>query len=225
MFFYGDFTLTRFSKLCFLFVLPAVCCGVFTRQISASLIISKEFELPIPSPDDPCSEQGSGRMEDAIIDVTEHIIISDVNIAVTLTHDAFFDLEIVLISPSGTAVTLNPHSNYSFFRDGPDGGTIPVGGTNRFLFDDQAAIPIEQAIEPWDQPFKPYDKLTLSAFDDQDAFGQWRLQILDNWPGNTGQLNKVELMFDSPEPTSIFLFSAVFAAIGLLKKRKNSSQK
>jgi subtilisin-like proprotein convertase family protein len=212
---------TRFSKLCFLFALVAASCfGVFSRPISASLVISKEFELPIPSPDDPCSGQGNGRMVDAIIDVTEHILITDVNIAVTLSHEAFFDLQLVLVNPAGTAVTLNPHSNYSFFKNNPDGGNIPVCGTNRFLFDDEATIPIEQAFAPWNQPFKPYDKLTLSAFDNQDAFGQWRLRILDFWPGHTGQLHEVELMFNSPEPASICLFAAVFAAVGLRKNNK-----
>ena len=164
-------------------------------------------------------------MNDANIIVAEHILITDLDIAVTLTHDAFFDLELVLINPAGTAVTLNPHSNYSFFTQDPDGGNIPVGGTNRFLFDDEATIPIEKAIEPWDQPFKPCDGFTLSVFDGQDAFGQWRLQILDFWPGNIGQLHKVELIFNSPEPTSACLFAVVFAVTGLLKTRKKASRK
>ncbi len=164
-------------------------------------------------------------MNDANIIVAKHILITDLNIAVTLTHDAFFDLELVLINPAGTAITLNPHSNYSFFKEGQDGGNFPVGGTNRFLFDDEAAIPIEKAIEPWDQPFKPYDKLMLSVFDGQDAFGQWRLQILDFWPDNIGQLHKVELIFNSPEPTSACLFAVVFAVTGLLRTRKNVNRK
>ena len=214
--------LTRFSKLCFLSGLLVVCCGVLPCQTFASLVITREFELLIPSPDDPCSEYGNGRMEPAIIDITEHILITDLDIAVTLTHESFFDLEIVLQSPAGTIITLNPHSNKAFIiTDGNDWQT-PVGGTNRFLFDDEAEIPIDRAVEPWDQPFKPYDKLTLSAFDGQDAFGQWQLRILDAWTPHIGQLHKVELVFNSPEPTSVCLFGIAFAAAGLLKPRKNA---
>ena len=160
-------------------------------------------------------------MTAAIIDITEHLQITDVNIAVTLTHEAFFDLEIVLINPAGTAITLNPYSNKAFIITGPDGGNEMVGGTNRFLFDDEAEIPIEEALGPWDQPFKPYSGFTLSVFDGQDAFGQWRLEILDKWAGHTGQLNEVEMTFSSPEPTSICLFAAGLAFTGLLKRRKN----
>ncbi|MBN2019722.1 MAG: proprotein convertase P-domain-containing protein [Sedimentisphaerales bacterium] len=193
----------RFSKICLLSRLAIIALAVFARPAPAEIKISKDFtDRPIPSQ----HGETSGKMEDAVIDVAEHILIIDLDIAVTLTHDAFFDLEMTLTSPQGSTILLNPHSNYSFFTTDSTSGIVIAGGTNRFLFDDEAEIAVEEAIEPWGQPFKPADGFQLSVFDGQDAFGQWRLQISDAWPSHVGQLHTVELIVETPEPNSVFLF-------------------
>jgi hypothetical protein len=171
------------------------------------VVVSQDFDLLIPSPDDPDSEFGKGRMADAIINVTEHILIDDLKVAVSLTHEAFVDLEIVLQGPTGTSIELNPSLNYAFITRGSDGRLVYVGGSNRFLFDDEAAVGIKDATPPFDQAFRPSTDYELSAFGGQDAFGQWRLQIYDIGFKNTGRLEGVELIISAPEPTSVCLFT------------------
>ncbi len=178
---------------------------------SIAVVISQPFDLPIPSPNDPDSGLGKGRMDDAIINVTGPLFIEDLDVAVLLTHEAFYDLEIVLQGPAGTTITLNPSSNDAFIMR--DGGSHSAGGQNRFLFDDEAAVDIEHATQPFDQPFRPMTGYELSAFDGQYASGQWRIQIRDVWTGSTGYLEQVELIITTPEPATIMLLALGFAAV------------
>jgi hypothetical protein len=159
-------------------------------------------------------------MADAIIDVTEHHLIEDLDVAVLLTHEAFFDLEIVLQSPAGTTITLNPALNTAFIIQ--EGGSHSAGGQNRFLFDDEAAVDIRHASQPFNQPFRPAPGFELSAFDGQDAFGQWRLQIRDAGDMHTGQLEKIELIITTPEPTTAVLLTLGAAVIYM---RKSTSRR
>ncbi len=197
-----------------------ITAGIVPPCQSSPVVISRDFDLPIPSPDDPDSEFGKGRMADANINVTEHISIDDLDVAVSLTHDSFYDLQIVLQSPAGTTITLNPSSNDAFMIRGPDNRYQPVGGSNRFLFDDEAAIGIENATPPLSQAFRPAADSKLSAFDEQDAFGTWRVQIQDLWVRNTGRLEGVELIINAPEPTSGCLFGLAIVVARLIRSRK-----
>ena len=190
-----------------------ITAGVVPPCQSSPVVISRDFDLPIPSSGD------QGKMDDAIINVTEHLSIEDIDIAISLTHEAFFDLEIVLQRPNGKAITLNPSMNYAFIVTEP-GGSHSVGGSNRFLFDDEAAIGIENATPPLNQAFRPAADFKLSAFDGQDAFGQWRLQINDLWAGGTGRLEGVELIINAPEPTSGCLFGLAIVVAWLIRSRK-----
>jgi len=209
---------TRFSKLCLLSCLFIIIFGIFPCSAPA-VVISKDFnDRPIPSFNDPNSKFGMGKMDDAIIDVQEHISIHELDIAVTLTHEAFFDLEIVLLNPDGISITLNPQSNYAFITTGPNGGNEVIGGTYRLWFDDEAADSIKNAMLPFDQPYKPA-KGKLSDLEGQDAFGPWRLQITDVWPAHIGQLDKVELIINTPEPGTLCLFGLAAVIARFLKKR------
>jgi hypothetical protein len=202
-----------------LLVLIITATGVIPCQNSLAVVISKDFDLPIPSPDAPDIIDGKGPMEDAIIDVDKHFLIEDLDVAITLTHEAFFDLEIALESPTGTTITLNPPFNYAFIIQ-DDNGSHSAGGQNRFLFDDEAAIDIEHATQPFDQPFRPAIGFELSAFDGQDVFGSWRLKINDLWALHTGQLDRVELIINIPEPTTASLFALAAVVNRLLRSRR-----
>jgi subtilisin-like proprotein convertase family protein len=181
-------------------------------------VISLNFDLPIPSPDDPCSGSGRGRMADANLDITEHISIIDLDIAVSLTHESFYDLEISLKSPTGITIILNPSLNSAFLISDSNGYHSIVGGSNRFWFDDEAAVGIENATSPFDRAFKPVDG--LSAFNGKDAFGQWRVQIQDIGDAHTGRLERVELIIASPEPSSVCLLGLLAIMAIPLKPRK-----
>jgi len=213
---------TRYSKRVFLLALAIAGVNAVPCQ-SAAVVVSQTFNLPIPSPDDPDSALGRGRMADANIIVDSHFLIEDLDVAVLLNHEAFYDLEIVLESPAGTTITLNPSLNPAFWVLDPS-GSHSVGGQNRFLFDDEAAVDIEHATQPFDQPFRPAIGFELSAFDGQDAFGQWRLQILDAGYEHTGWLEATELIITTPEPTSV-LFLAIGAAAVYLRKAPSRYRK
>jgi hypothetical protein len=195
---------TRYSKRFFWLVMIFAFAGaVPASRDCLAAVISRDFDLPIPSPDDPYSGSGRGWMADANLDVTEHISITDLDIAVSLTHESFYDLEISLKSPTGTTIILNPSLNSAFLISDSDGYPLNIGGSNRFWFDDEAAVGIKSATSPFDRAFKPVD--ALSAFDGKDAFGRWQVQIQDIGDTHTGQLERVELIIASPEPSSACL--------------------
>ena len=212
---------TRYSKRAVLLVLAITVVSTVPCQ-STTVIFPQPFNSPIPSPDDANSEFGRGRMADAITDVTEHHFIEDLDVAVLLTHEAFFDLEIVLQSPAGTVITLNPPLNTAFIIQEEGDEHHSAGGQNRFLFDDEAAVDIRHASQPFNQPFRPAPGFELSAFDGQDAFGQWRLQIRDAGDMHTGQLERTELIITTPEPTTAVLLALGAAVIYM---RKSTSRR
>ena len=179
---------------------PVVSCPAFAGQVHTYHV---DFELPIPAPDQAEAELGRGWMADAVIDVTDHIFVSELDVSVSLTHDSLFDLQILLKSPTGTNVVLNPAGDLAFIVRGQDGSLTRVGGSFQFLFDDEANVSIEDATEPFIGPFGPV--APLSSLHGQDAFGPWRLRIYDAFYADTGTLNSFELIVTTPEPTTAIL--------------------
>lgn len=165
-----------------------------------------DFNLRIPA--EPSSSMGW--MNDAVIEVSDHIIISDLNVSISLTHSNVFDLQIYLESPSGTIVCLNSYNLNEYFKSADYNDTI---------FDDQAGIPIEQAESPFTGRFQPIDP--LSAFNGEDAYGTWRLRIYDAYYADTGSLSSVELIISIVEPaTAIMLVGGVGLATFLRPRRR-----
>jgi hypothetical protein len=178
-------------------------------------IYSDDFNLPIPAnPDDT-----NGWMNDAIIEIHDPFIISDLNVRLTLTHGSLFDLQILLQSPVGTNVLLNPAGNTAFIVRGEDGHLHAYGGSVEWFFDDGAEVSIEQATVPFVGAFRPVEN--LSSFDGQDAYGSWRLRIYDAWPWDTGTFNHFELMITTPEPATAILLSIGVGLMRLRRPRRN----
>jgi subtilisin-like proprotein convertase family protein len=196
---------------------PAVSWPAYNGQVHTYHV---DFELPIPAPDQPESEFGKGWMADAIINVTGHMPISDLDVSVSLTHDSLFDLQILLVSPSGTGAILNPAGNLAFIVRGQDGSLTRVGGSFQFLFDDEATVSIEDATEPFVGPFSPI--APLSSLHGQDAFGPWRLRIYDAFYADTGTLNSFELIVTTPEPTTAILLMLGTALMMVSRPRRKS---
>jgi hypothetical protein len=88
------------------------------------------------------------------------------------------------------------------------------------LFDDEAAVGIEDATPPFSQEFRPASDFKLSAFDGQDIFGQWRVQIQDMWFADVGRLEGVELIINAPEPCSACLFTLAAVLTRLSSRHK-----
>jgi hypothetical protein len=74
------------------------------------------------------------------------------------------------------------------------------------IFDDEAQIPIEEAVPPFAGRFRPLAGNRLDVFDDEDAYGLWRLQIYDAFYADTGRLDSYQLMITVPEPATAVLF-------------------
>jgi hypothetical protein len=194
-------------------VIVAGACGgaVYAGHVH---IYSGDFNLRIPAELD----SSKGWMADAIIEVPDHFIISDLDIGVTLTHESLFDLQILLQSPVGTNVLLNPAGNLAFIVRGEDGRLHAYGGSVQWLFDDQAQLSIEQATKPYLGPYNPAEP--LSAFDGENAFGQWRLRIYDAFYNDTGTFNRFELMITAPEPATAVLLTFGIGLVSLFKPRR-----
>ena len=187
--------------------------------LSATVYTYKnDYNLSIPSPDDPESEYGKGWMNDAVIDITDHIVISDLDVSITFEHESLFDLQVLLQSPAGTNVVLNVAGNLAFIVRDEDGRLTSVGGSGQWCFDDEAELSIVEATEPFVGSFRP--AWSLSAFDGEDAYGFWRLRIYDAFYADAGYLSGVDIMITVPEPaTAMFLiFGAGFAI--LFKSRR-----
>ena len=101
-------------------------------------------------------------------------IITDVNVTLSLTHSFIPDLDIYLVSPSGTRVALFT-----------DLGTNETTMTST-VFDDEAAVRIRDGLAPYTGRF--ISKELLSAFDGEDPSGTWTLEINDDNVRDSGVL-------------------------------------
>ena len=167
------------------------------------------FNLRIPdNPDD-----SRGWMTDAVIDITDHFAIHDLDVQLNVTHTKVFDLQIFLKSPAGSTICLNMYNLDEYF----DGENY-----TDTIFDDEAPTPIENAAAPFIGQFKPRQGFSLDTFDDQSTFGQWRLRIYDAWPANTGTLNNVSLIVTVPEPSSALILLLATGLAATIKRRKQN---
>jgi len=107
--------------------------------------------------------------------------IADVNVTLNISHSWDSDLDVFLISPTGTRVEL-------FTDVGSSGSNF----TNTTL-DDEAATSITFGTAPFTGTFKP--ERLLSAFDTQNPNGTWRLEVTDDDSLITGTLNNWSLQF------------------------------
>lgn len=166
------------------------------------------FDQPIPA--DPGATRGW--MDDAIIEVPDHLLIEDLNVTVSLTHTNVFDLQLFLTSPAGTTVFLNGYDPFTDYFEGAD--------YQQTVFDDEAEICIADATAPFNGWFRPRSDGALSAFDGEDAFGCWHLQIYDAYYVNEGRFEAFGLIVTpTPEPATIVLLLAGLGCVGLSRCR------
>lgn len=151
----------------------------------------REFDLPIPALDAPRREEEIGRMDPAVFQIAEDVIIEDLDVHIGLTHGSLMDLDIVLESPAGTTVRLSEWGNERL---------LDFSGTHTMVFDDSAGVSIENAVAGFNGPYRPMEG--LSAFEGENVQGVWRLMISDEIRCDTGVLHRVELVVNVPEPAS-----------------------
>jgi hypothetical protein len=157
-----------------------------------------ECNLPLLDPTGPGS-----LMTEAVIEVSDTFVITDLDVSIDITHTNVFDLQLFLQGPEGSRVCLNMYDFQDFF----------VGANyTQTVFDDEAELPIEEGQPPFTGRFRP--KATnplnlLGIFEGVCVYGTWRLQIYDMWPNDTGTLDRFELVITAPEPAA-----AVFLILG-----------
>jgi subtilisin-like proprotein convertase family protein len=171
-------------------------------------IYSGDFNLRIPAE----LSNSKGWMTDAVIKVPDHLVISDLDTGISLTHTNVFDLQIFLQSPAGTRICLNVYDPYDEFFVG-------ANYTNT-IFDDEALFSIKEGSAPFAGRFRPVEPYKLSKFDGQDACGFWRLQIYDAFYWDTGTFNRFELMISAPEPATALLLTLAAGLLKLFKPRR-----
>lgn len=120
-----------------------------------------------------------------VTDVSSGVI--DFEVEIDITHTWTSDLEVTLISPSGTRVQL-----FAFIGGSGDNfeGTI---------LSDRAEKSILEGTPPFSGRFRPLEP--LEPFLDETPNGTWSLEIKDVFDQDIGSLNSWDLRFTTGEPS------------------------
>jgi hypothetical protein len=178
---------------------------------------SEDFDLPIPKMDSGDPDISKGWMDDAVIDVTDHLIIDDLDVGIKVEHTNVIDLQIFLQSPSGTRICLNMFDVFGLDKFPREDNYKDFIDT---IFDDEAQGLVKEADAPFTGRFRPIDPYKLSEFDGEDIYGAWRLQIYDAWEWDTGTLVSLKLVITTPEPATATLLLFGTGLITLLHSRQ-----
>jgi autotransporter-associated beta strand protein len=141
---------------------------------------------PIPDATDTANGIVNGTITSALATSGLPGLISHVSVTLSITHTCDSNLEVYLISPSGTKLLL--------FSGVGDGG---VNFTSTTL-DDSAATAIASASAPFTGTFQP--QVPLAKIVGENPNGTWTLQVSDTSPGNTGTLQNWSLQVTAAEP-------------------------
>ncbi len=115
--------------------------------------------------------------------------VLDVDVMLTIEHTYDADLDVYLVSPSGTRVEL--------FTD------VGGGGDDFYatLLDDDAPISISEGTAPFSNYPSGYrPQQALSAIHGEDPNGTWILEITDDDPGAEGELVSFEVILSCGDP-------------------------
>ena len=121
--------------------------------------------------------------------VGSNFTVSDVNIAVLMSHTWRADIEMYLVSPSGTRVQLvnsqgGSADNFNLTFD--DEATTAISG---YTANSTAAA--GTVVPPYSASYIPSS--ALSVFDGQNASGTWTLEICDNANADRGTFFQADL--------------------------------
>jgi len=191
-------------------VAAVLLTGLLAAAAHADVVCtySRPFDLRIPA----SAPATRGWMDDAIIDVPSHLIITDLDVSIDLRHSKDFDLQLYLQGPSGATVLLNQYNPFTGYFEGAD----YLGTT----FDDEADTPIEDGSAPFAGRYRPLEGNLLSTFDGQDAFGRWRLRVCDAYYVNTGRFKEFTLTITVPEPATAALLLLALPLLASTRPRR-----
>ncbi|HUW19463.1 MAG TPA: proprotein convertase P-domain-containing protein [Sedimentisphaerales bacterium] len=197
--------LKRIVASAFVLASAVPCCPVYADLVH---VYGGTFNLPIT--DVP----GNGiAMTEAIIDIPDDFIISDLDVQINITHTNVFDLQLFLQSPHGSRVLLNAFDPNKDFDAYPN--------YTHTVFDDEAPLSITEADPPFTGRFRPRGQ-SLGLYDGRDSYGAWRLQIWDMFDLDTGTLDSFEIIITTPEPATTVLFTLGTALMTLFRPRRDA---
>jgi subtilisin-like proprotein convertase family protein len=119
------------------------------------------------------------------IDITEDLLISDINVTVDLSHTFMGDITITLESPSGSEIILLE-------------GKCDLNDDLKATFDDAGDVVKCGATSPSISGTVKSQDL-LSAFNGENSLGTWTLRISDSQPIDDGSLNSWSIEYCSGE--------------------------
>lgn len=132
-----------------------------------SQYVSNSTPLVIPD--------NNGAGVNATIEIAENILITDLNVGVSVNHSWVGDIRMVLTDPLGNSVVLVSNSDKS------------GSAYTNTIFDSEAEVPIGSGSPPFTGTFSPEGD--LSSFNDSSSRGIWTLNISDNEAQDVGNLD------------------------------------
>ncbi|MEZ6063477.1 MAG: S8 family serine peptidase [Planctomycetaceae bacterium] len=150
--------------------------GPFTYAVSQTFTNSQ----PTPIPD-------FAILESHIVVPSQISRISDINVQLSLTHSWLQDLDVFLVSPSGTTVEL--------FTDVGSNGTEMTD----LIIDDEALVRIIDGSSPFTGRYRPeqYPSRGMNLFDGENPSGTWTLVVRDDNQQDIGTLLNWSLHIDT----------------------------
>lgn len=167
-------------------LIVAVCGLIFAPNASAQSVFSNTTTGAIT--DNNC---GTAAQITRTFNVPTNLVVADINFGFFVTHTYRSDLRITLTSPAGTTVTLLTWT-----------GNVQAGDNYNDLLDDQAANaigthdpaaldPLTPAPPPYFHSFRPSNP--LSAFNGQNALGNWTMVLCDAVTTDIGVFTRADL--------------------------------
>ncbi len=135
-------------------------------------------------PDNGC---GSGNGVTRTFQVTEDLLVTDVNLGVNLTHPSRGQVRVTLKSPTDTTATTiintstDTYDNYDLWVDDSSGNPVNDGNN------DSVSAPY------FDRTAGPSVNGALDSFNGKAAYGEWTVFVCDNASGTTGTVNLINL--------------------------------
>jgi subtilisin-like proprotein convertase family protein len=189
-----------------------VAAGTFCR--AETLLVGEDFTNRIPAED-----SGKAFMDNAVLAVPQHAVITDLDVYLDITHENVIDLIINLYSPTGQSIELKDNTLMGLYSPEED----PWPNMYGTIFDDEVSMYMSDVQSPYTGRFRP-DGGVLSVFDGRDAYGDWTLEIYDMAYGDVGTLDRWELQFeviDTPEPSTL-CYLGILAGFYFGKRNKRA---
>ena len=156
-----------------------------TQSFTWNVVPLYENTTPASIPDAGCA---SGNGVSKTFNVTDNLLITDVNLGLNISHATRGQIKVTLKSPTDTAATTiiniasDSYDNYDFLVD--DASTSAVNDGNN----DTVGSPY------YDRTVGPSANGSLDAFNGKSSLGVWTVFVCDNTSGTTGTVNRVKLV-------------------------------